>query len=228
MRWAVLYARSRSLPASFAALVVTVAVIWFLARDSWSGRAVSLALTAAVAVLATGLSGQDADLDRTAAIRWIPRRGLHLLLIGALGAGAVLLPRLWEPEQVPLEIITRNATGLLGLAGIAAVLFGGAFGWTLPLFVFVVSFVVWATTSGTDTAHLVITWIFQPTGVAAATWTAVALGVAGFGAYAVFGNPRLRQPEQQQVQRPEPHAGRIAVGDRPVHHPLQDERDHQP
>ncbi|QXV61648.1 hypothetical protein CVV72_34740 [Amycolatopsis sp. TNS106] len=185
-----LYARSRSLPASFAALVVTVAVIWFLARDSWSGRAVSLALTAAVAVLATGLSGQDADLDRTAAIRWIPRRGLHLLLIGALGAGAVLLPRLWEPEQVPLEIITRNATGLLGLAGIAAVLFGGAFGWTLPLFVFVVSFVVWATTSGTDTAHLVITWIFQPTGVAAATWTAVALGVAGFGAYAVFGNRR--------------------------------------
>ncbi|WP_410600441.1 hypothetical protein [Amycolatopsis sp. lyj-90] len=190
MRWAVLYARSRSVPASFAALVVTTAVIWFLARDHWSMIPVSLALTAAVAVMATGLSGQDADLDRTAAIRWIPRRGLHLLLIGGLGFGAVLLPRLWEAEQVPVEILTRNAGGLLGLAGISAVLFGGAFGWALPLFVFVVSFVVWATTSGTDTAHLAITWLLQPAGVPAATWTAVVLGVVGLGTYAVFGNRR--------------------------------------
>ncbi|MFC3450935.1 hypothetical protein [Amycolatopsis speibonae] len=190
MRWAVLYARSRAMPASFAALVVSMAVIWFLARDRWSEIPVSLALLVAVAVTAIGLGGQDVDLDRTAAIRWAPRRGLHLLLIGGLAIGAVLLPRLWEVERVPMEIIVRNAGGLLGLVGIAAVLFGGAFGWTLPLLVFVVSFVVWATTSGTDTTHLVITWLLQPADVAEATWTAVVLAVAGFGTYMVFGNRR--------------------------------------
>ncbi|MFJ4102378.1 hypothetical protein [Amycolatopsis japonica] len=190
MRWAVLYARSRAVPASLAGLAVSMAVIWFLARDRWSMIPVSLALLVAIAVTAIGLSGQDTDLDRTAAIRWVPRRILHLLLIGGLGAGAALLPRLWEPERVPVEVIVRNASGLLGLAGIAAVLFGGTFGWTLPLLVFIVSFVVWATTSSEETVHAVVTWLFQPAGVAAATWTAVVLAVVGLGSYAVFGNRR--------------------------------------
>ncbi len=190
MRWTVLYARSRAMPASFAALAVSMAVFWFLARDHWSEIPVSLALLVAIAVTAIGLSGQDIDLDRTAAIRWAPRRILHLLLIGGLGIGAVLLPRLWEAERVPVEIIVRNAGGLLGLAGIAAVLFGGAFGWTLPLAMFAVAFVVWATTAGTESVHLMITWPFQPAGVAEATWTAVVLAVAGLGTYAVYGARR--------------------------------------
>lgn len=190
MRWAVLYARSRAMPASFAALVVSMAVLWFLARDRWSEIPVSLALAVAVAVLATGLSGQDVDLDRTAAIRWLPRRGLHLLLIGGLGVGAVLLPRLWEAERVPMETIVRNVAGLLGLAGLAAVLFGGAFGWTLPLLALVVAFVVMMASSGTDTVNLVATWLFQPADVAAALWTAVVFAVVGFGAYAVYGARR--------------------------------------
>ncbi len=190
MRWAVLYARSRALPASFAALVVSMAALWFLARDRWSQIPVSLALAVAVAVLTTGLSGQDVDLDRTAAIRWIPRRGLHLLLIGGLGVGAVLLPRLWETERVPVEVIVRNAAGLLGLTGIAAVLFGGAFGWTLPLFALVVAFAVMLTSAGTDTVGQAATWLFQPGDVAAALWTAVVFAVAGFGTYVVFGARR--------------------------------------
>ncbi|MFE5567198.1 hypothetical protein ACFQ68_19600 [Amycolatopsis japonica] len=190
MRWAVLYARSRAVPASLAGLAVSMAAIWFLARDRWSEIPVSLALLVAIAVTTVGLSGQDTDLDRTAAIRWAPRRVLHLLLIGGLGLGAALLPRLWEVERAPVEFIVRNAGGLLGLAGIAAVVFGGAFGWTLPMLGFAVSFVVWATTSSTESAHLVITWLFQPAGVAEATWTAVALAVAGLGSYAVFGNRR--------------------------------------
>jgi hypothetical protein len=169
------------------ALVVCMAALWFLARDSWSLLPVSLALAVAVAVTATGLSGQDADLDRSAAIRWFPRRGAHLLLIGVLAFGAVLLPRLWEPEQVPVEIIARNAAGLLGLAGISAVLFGGAFGWTLPLFSFAVAFF---TPPGDDVGTQVATWLFQPMEVTAATWTAVILGVVGAGSYALFGGRR--------------------------------------
>ncbi|MFJ8910969.1 hypothetical protein [Amycolatopsis sp. NPDC102389] len=185
-----LYARSRAMPASFAGLVVSMALIWFLARDHWSEIPVSLALLVAIAVTAIGLSGQDTDLDRTAAIRWAPRRVVHLLLIGGLAVGAALLPRLWEVDRVPVEIVVRNAGGLLGLAGISAVLFGGAFGWALPLLGFAVAVTVAVTTSGSESSHRVITWLFQPTGVAEGTWTAVVLTVAGLGIYAVFGNRR--------------------------------------
>lgn len=182
-----LYARSRQVPASLAALVVGVAAVWFLARDSWSVLPVSLALTVAVAVTATGLSGQDPDLDRTAAIRWIPRRGLHLLLIGGLAFGFALLPELWETGLVPVELVARNAAGMLGLAGISAMLFGGAYGWTLPLFSLAVALF---TPPDEDTGSRIATWLFQPADVVAATWTAVILGVAGAGSYAFFGARR--------------------------------------
>jgi hypothetical protein len=184
MRWALLYTRSRQVPASLVALLVSTVAVWLLARDSWSLLPVSLALAAGVAVTATGLSGQDADLDRSAAISWFPRRGAHLVLIGALAAGSVLVPRLWETGLVPVEMVLRNAGGLLGLAGISAVLFGGAFGWTLPLLAFAVAVL---TPPDEGTVIDVATWIFQPMEVAAATWTAAVLGVVGAGSYALFG-----------------------------------------
>lgn len=187
MRWAVLYARSRQVPASLAALVAGAAVMWLLARDDWSLLPVSLVLTVAIAVAATGLSGQDADLDRTAAIRWLPRRGAHLLLIGGLALAAAQLPRLWAAEQVPLDLVTRNTAGLLGLAGISAVAFGGAYGWTLPLGAFAIAYF---TPAEPGTWTEVATWLFQPADVAAGAWTAAALGVAGFVSYAAFGTRR--------------------------------------
>ncbi len=187
MRWAALYARSRQVPASLAALLVCTAVVWFVARDSWSSLAVSLALTFGVAVTATGLSGQDADLDRTAAIPWILRRGAHLLLIGVAAAAAVLVPYLWETGPVPLDVIVRDAAGLIGLAGISAVVFGGAYGWTLPLLAVAIALF---TPPGSGAGTEIATWLFQPMEVVVATWTAVVFGVAGVASYAVFGNRR--------------------------------------
>jgi hypothetical protein len=81
-------------------------------------------------------------------------------------------------------MVLRNAGGLLGLAGISAVLFGGAFGWTLPLFA---SAVAYLTPPDEGAVTAVATWIFQPMEVAAAAWTAAVLGVAGAGSYALFG-----------------------------------------
>jgi len=184
MRWAVLYTRSRQVPASLVALLVSTVTIWLLARDSWSLLPVSLALAAGVAVTATGLNGQDADLDRSAAIRWFPRRGAHLLLIGALAAAAVLVPHLWETGLVPLDVIARNAAGLLGLTGISAVLLGGEFGWTLPLLSLAVA--VFAPPD-TGTANEVARWLFMPTDVAVATGAAVAFGIVGAVSYAFLG-----------------------------------------
>jgi hypothetical protein len=62
-----------------------------MARHWWSVLPAAMALTAGIAVAAIGLSGQDADLDRTAAIPWPARRFGHMLLIGTVAGGAVLV-----------------------------------------------------------------------------------------------------------------------------------------
>ncbi|MGK3201203.1 hypothetical protein [Amycolatopsis sp. MEPSY49] len=187
MRWVTLYARSRQVPAAFTALPAATAGVWFLARDSWSSIPVMLTLTAGIAVAAIGLSGQDPDLDRTAALPWPVRRFAHLALIGVAAGGAVLAVQQLGSVTVDMSIIVRDAAGLLGLAGLAATVAGGQYGWTLPL--------VWAgitpfvQNDGTTTSR-VVAWMVQPAGVPAATWTAVTLAVAGTAAYTARGGRR--------------------------------------
>ena len=187
MRWAALYARSRQVPAAFSALVPATAGLWFLARGSWSPIPAMLTLTAGIAVAAIGLSGQDPDLDRTAAIPWPIRRFAHLALIGLAAGGAVLAVQELGALTVDISIILRDAAGLLGLAGLAATIAGGQFGWTLPL--------LWAAITpfvqddGSTTSHIV-GWMLQPPGSATATWTALALAVSGTAAYTAWGGRR--------------------------------------
>jgi hypothetical protein len=182
-----LYARSRQVPAAFTALLVATAGLWFLARGSWAPLPVMLTLTAGIAVAAIGLSGQDPDLDRTAALPWPVRRFAHLALIGLAAGGAVLVVQELGTSTVDLSIILRDAAGLLGLAGLAATVAGGQFGWTLPL--------LWAGMApfvqddGSATSH-VVAWMLQPPGTAAATWTAVVLAVAGAVAHTGWGGRR--------------------------------------
>lgn len=186
MRWTVLYARSRQLPAAFAALIVCTTGIRLLARSDWALPHALLALTAAIAVAAIGLSGQDPDLDRAAALPWPPRRFLHLTLIGVAAAGAVLAVQQPGTTPVALSLILRDAAGLLGLAGLAATIAGGQFGWTLP--------VAWCAAApfvphGIQATHIVA-WMLQPPGTTAATWTAVVLAATGMVAYTAFGARR--------------------------------------
>lgn len=187
MRWAILYARSRRLPASFAALVVITAVVWVPFRDHWAPPQAMLALTAAVAVAAIGLSGQDPDLDRAAALPWPRRRLAHLVLIGVVSAGAVLGVQQLSPSIVDLSIIIRDAGGLLGLAGLAATAAGGQFGWTLPVAWSAIALFV--PNDGT-TAGRIAAWMLQPAGTTAATWTAAVLAVSGTAAYVGWGGRR--------------------------------------
>ncbi|MGW3959228.1 hypothetical protein ACWED2_05360 [Amycolatopsis sp. NPDC005003] len=187
MRWAALYARSRQLPAAFGALLVATSGVWFLGRDAWGTILAALALTTAVAVAAIGLSGQDPDLDRTAALPWPVRRFAHLALI-AVAAGAVVLGvQQLGPSAVAASIIVRDAAGLAGLAGLAATVAGGQFGWTLPL--------AWAAVSpfvpnDQSTASRVAGWLLQPPGTPAATWTALVLATTGVLTYTAWGGRR--------------------------------------
>jgi hypothetical protein len=187
MRWVTLYGRSRQVPAAFTALLVSTAGLWFLTRGSWSTLPVTLTLGAGVAVAAIGLSGQDADLDRAAALPWPVRRFAHLALIGLAAGGAVLAVQELGASTVGLPIISRDAAGLLGLAGLAATIGGGQYGWTLPL--------LWCAISpfvprDDGTVNHVMAWMLQPADAAVATWTAVVLAVSGTLAYTAWGGRR--------------------------------------
>jgi hypothetical protein len=187
MRWATLYARSRQVPAAFAALVVAIAGSWLLTRGSWSPIPVTLTLTAGIAVAAIGLSGQDPELDRAAALPWPIRRFAHLALIGLAAGGAVLGVQELGLLTVDMSIIVRDAAGSLGLAGLAATVAGGQFGWTLPL--------LWCAVGpfvprDDSTGSRIVAWMLQPPDVTAATWTAVALTLTGAVAYTFWGGRR--------------------------------------
>ncbi|MFD9338935.1 hypothetical protein ACFWBF_31780 [Streptomyces sp. NPDC060028] len=136
MRWLTLYARSRQVPTSAAAVTLGALALWALNQGSGKGPAdlgiAVLVLTMNVAAASAGLGGQDAALDRTAAIRWMPRRAAHVLLIGAVAAAALLAVQAAGPTLAPAALVIRDSAGLVGLAALGAVLCGAPFAWTLP------------------------------------------------------------------------------------------------
>lgn len=186
MRWLTLYARSRQVPASLAALATTVTLLWLMADDG-TPRLAALALAAAVATTAIGLSGQDLHLDRTAAIHWLPRRAAHLFLIGTVSAAVLLTLQAVGTDLAPTAFILRDTAGLVGLAALAATAFGGQYAWTLPLGWFAVALFI---PPSDETPVRIATWMLQAPGTPAATWTAWGLAVVGTAVYAVSGPRR--------------------------------------
>jgi hypothetical protein len=141
----------------------------------------------AVAAAAVGLSGHDAALDRTAATPWAPRRAAHLLVVGLFAAGVSAAFRAATGDPEPAATVIRDSAGLLGLAAVAATVFSGPFGWTLPLGWCAAALLVPPTT---DLPAQVATWMLLPAGTPAAAWTALVLAAVGGAAHAWHG-PRL-------------------------------------
>ncbi|MFJ7250622.1 hypothetical protein ACIQWA_39105 [Kitasatospora sp. NPDC098652] len=190
MRWLSLYARSRQAPASAAVVLLVVLAGWAFDHDGPGpmglGTAV-LVLTVSVAAASVGLGGQDAALDRTAAIRWVPRRAAHLLLIGAFAAAALLALRLVGAEPASTGSVVRVAAGLAGLAGLGAVLCGAHLAWILPtgwLAVTVLS------PAAPGTAGEVVHWMTFSPATTVSTGTGWVLLAVGTALYAVVGPRR--------------------------------------
>ncbi|GGN45048.1 hypothetical protein [Streptomyces fuscichromogenes] len=191
MRWLTLYARSRQVPASLAALVVGMVTVWALARDEGAGpgdpRLPVLVLATGAMAFSAGLGGQDPALDRTAAIRWVPRRTAHVLLAAAAVAAALLTVQTMGAPMATTAFVVRDSAGLTGLAALGAALAGGPYAWTLPFAWLSFSFLAPPPTSAPMEAA---TWMLLPPGTAAGTWTALVLTVVGSAAYAVAGPRR--------------------------------------
>lgn len=188
MRWLTLYARSRQVPASLAAVVISAVAAWALAREGseepGDPRLPVLVLATGVMASSIGLGGQDLALDRTAAIRWVPRRAAHVLLAGAAVGTVLLTVQAMGEDMVTTAFVVRDSAGLMGLVALGATLSGGQYAWTLPFAWLSFSFFAPPPTSA---PMQVATWMLLPPGTAAGTWTALVLTIAGTVAYAVAG-----------------------------------------
>ncbi|MER7924290.1 hypothetical protein ABTY96_14370 [Streptomyces sp. NPDC096057] len=191
MRWLTLYARSRQVPASLAALVIGAVSVWAVAPSHGVGagdpRPAVLGMAVGVVAASVGFGGQDVALDRTAAVRWVPRRAAHVLVAGVVVAAVSW--GWWSSGLEPggAEVLVRGSAGLTGLAALGAALSGGQYAWTLPFGWLSFSFFA---PPATSTATRVTGWLLLPPGIPAGTWTAVVLLVAGTSAYSLAGPRR--------------------------------------
>ncbi|MEU8517625.1 hypothetical protein AB0C76_39530 [Kitasatospora sp. NPDC048722] len=185
MRWLTLYARSRQVPASAAAIALVTAAAWaFDGPDRADTGIAILVLTANAAAASVGLGGRDVTLERTAAIRWAPRRAAHVLLIGALVGAALLAVQAAGAQLAPTEVVIRVAAGLTGLAALGAVLCGAHFAWTLPTGW--LAFTLLAPPPG-GTAGEVLHWMTFSPATPVSNGTALALLTLGTTLYAAAG-----------------------------------------
>jgi hypothetical protein len=191
VRWLTLYARSRQVPAAFAAVVINAVAVWALVRDGSAGpgdpRLPTLVLAAGATAASIGLGGQDLALDRTAAIRWVPRRAVHVLFIGTVVGVVLLAVQTMGEDLATTEFVVRNCAGLTGLCALGAAVCGAQYAWTLPITWLALSLFA---PSPTDVPTRVLTWMLLPPGAATATWTALVLMAAGTATYAVAGPRR--------------------------------------
>ncbi|WP_431727064.1 hypothetical protein [Verrucosispora sp. TAA-831] len=196
MTWTLLYLRSRRVPLALAVALGGAAVIWTLWLTIADQRDVApttvvLTVLLMVAVLSATLAAPDEHLDRTASVRWPPRRAAHLLA-GLLVVLLVLLATRYTGARFgPATLVFRDATGLLGLTALCATVVGAGRSWFLPLGWTAVA--VMYPLEGTRGA--VLTWQAQPTDSTAATVTAAVLALGGLIAYSLAGPARREATE---------------------------------
>lgn len=190
MRWLQLYIRSRRLPAATAVLVLSTLALWALNTVSRSAIApfyLGMATALGVSAAAVTLAGADLDLDRTAAIAWLPRRTLHLTSTSAVLALVLLLTRVSDNALGSTETILRGVLGMAGLAALGATLFGAPLGWLLPTAALVTTIALYDPSHPGNTLQQILTWSFQPDGSSPAMITAIVLGVGGTLTYSASG-----------------------------------------
>ncbi|MEV5144135.1 hypothetical protein AB0L14_06745 [Streptomyces sp. NPDC052727] len=185
-----LYARSRALPATLAALVGTAAfALWAAGRlDAYLDPdrrvpIVALAPLLASAVIGASLYSASDELDRTAVRPWWPRRLAQLTALTALAALLVVPAVLGHTDTFGPPAVIRNTLGCTGVTATAAVLLGARLSW-LPAFAYVTAVYL-----GSGAAHgraaTVWAWPMQPgaqPGAWAVALTAFAVGAALYAA----------------------------------------------
>ncbi|MEW2130105.1 hypothetical protein [Streptomyces sp. NPDC005435] len=193
-----LYARSRSLPVTVAALVATtVFAVWAAGLiDAYLDPyrrvpLVALAPLLASAVIGTSLHTPSDELDRTAVRPWWPRRLVWLGSLTALAALLLTVTVLGHTQTFGPPAVIRNVLGCTGLTALAAVFLGARLSW-LPAFAYV-SAVYLASSGARGRGVALWAWPVQPGPQPAAWAAALTAFVAGTVLYTVYG-PRAESP----------------------------------
>ncbi|QBI56199.1 hypothetical protein [Streptomonospora litoralis] len=188
MRWLTLYTRSRQLPMALLGFLAGAVLLWGLTlwwgADQTGSRLMSVTMVLGVAAASAGLCGFDAARERTASFTWPPRRAAHLVALAAMAAAGPLVVDVLADSHLQTEVIVRDAVGLVGLAGVGAVLAGGSFGWCFPFGATVLANVPIEADSD---ALRVLTWLVQPADSTAAMTTALVFAAVGVIGYAAWG-----------------------------------------
>lgn len=190
-----LFARSRTLPATLAALAGTVAfAVWAAGRlDAHLDPhqrvpivALALAPPLAAAVIGASLHTPTDELDRTAVRPWWPRRLAQLLGLTASAAAALLpLAVLGNALAFGPPAMIRNTLGCVGVTAAAAALLGARLSW-LPAFGYVGA--VYLASGGVRGRSVTVwAWPMQPGPQTGAWLAAVATFVLGTALYVVRG-----------------------------------------
>jgi hypothetical protein len=182
--WLPLYLRSRRLPTALAVSVAAVGITWAAWSAATDQREVNQSLTVLTVVLALvpaipTLSGDDDALESTAALRWPPRRALHLIACCAIVVAALAATRATGAWFGPTGQVVRDAAGLTGLIGLCTAVMGARLAWALP-----VGWTAVQVMFGGSEGNSVLFWLVQPVASRPAAVTAVVLFVAGTSAYA--------------------------------------------
>lgn len=194
MRLVALFLRSRQVGPAFIATLVGTAALWgvYAALDApMADRPLAaFAVVLGVAVAGQGLAGADVDLDRTAAVAWVPWRTVHVIAIMLVTAGLVLATAVTGEQFGPVAHVVRVAVGTGGLLALAAATTGASTAWAAPV-TWVLTAATLLTIAFTDPARPVwvqlLTWPMQPIESGAATVAALVFGVMGTAVYAARG-----------------------------------------
>ncbi|MFD4786954.1 hypothetical protein ACFWN1_07745 [Streptomyces sp. NPDC058459] len=191
-----LYARSRALPPTLAALAATTgAAVWGAgALDAYLDPArrvpvIALAPLAAATVIGASLRSGSDELDRTAVRPWWPLRLVWLASLTALAALLLPLAVLGHAQTFGPPAMIRNTLGCAGLSASAAVFLGARLSW-LPAVAYV-SAASLAFSGAQGPAAALWAWPLQP-GAQPAAWTAA---LTAFAAGAALYTARGARPE---------------------------------
>ncbi|WP_406837298.1 hypothetical protein ACICHK_15035 [Streptomyces sp. AHU1] len=162
-----LYARSRGIPATVAALVcAALLTVWTASRpDAYldpDRRVPLVALAPLLAAAATGASlhTHTRELDDTAVRRWWPRRLAHLLFLGALSAALLALAVPGHAQEFGAAAMVRNTLGAVGITAGGAVLIGARLSW-MPTTLYFSAVYLSAASPRVNNAT-VVGWLVQP------------------------------------------------------------------
>jgi hypothetical protein len=189
---AFLYARSRTLPRTLAALAGTVGfAVWAADRmDAYLDTdqripIVALSPLLAAAVIGVSLHTPSDELDRTAVRPWWPRRLAQLLALTALAAALLPLAVLGDALTFGPPAMIRNTLGCVGVTAAASVVLGARLSW-LPAFGYVTA-VYLASAGVRGPAVTVWAWPMQP-GLQPGSWLAAGTAfLVGTALYAARG-----------------------------------------